>query len=142
LFEPVESWPGIPKGNFRFSPRCLTDLASIARDYATVRTLAVIFVLALITIAFEVYSDASSVSKDISHMAVPDQEAPRRPRRAAAHARFGSRAGKGPATAYNASSALRRRYAPPPIDGRQRGMLAVYFRGQGSVSAGGHKAET
>jgi hypothetical protein len=31
----------------------------IACDYATVRTLAVIFVLALITIDFEVYADAS-----------------------------------------------------------------------------------
>jgi hypothetical protein len=27
-----ESWPGLPKRNFRFSPRCLTDLASIARE--------------------------------------------------------------------------------------------------------------
>jgi hypothetical protein len=31
-----------------------------------------IFVLALITIAFEVYSDASLVSGDISHIAAPD----------------------------------------------------------------------
>jgi hypothetical protein len=36
------------------------------------RTLAVIFVLALVTIAFEVYSDASLVSGDISHIAAPD----------------------------------------------------------------------
>jgi hypothetical protein len=68
----LESWPGIPKGNFRVSPRCPTDLAPIARDYATMRTLAVIFVLALVTIAFEVYSDASLVSGDISHIAAPD----------------------------------------------------------------------
>jgi hypothetical protein len=47
-------------------------LASIARDYATMRTLAAIFVLSLITIAFEVYSDASLVSEDISHIAAPD----------------------------------------------------------------------
>jgi len=36
------------------------------------RTLAAIFVLALITIAFEVYSDASLMREDISHIAVPD----------------------------------------------------------------------
>ena len=37
------------------------------------RTLAAIFVLALITIAFEVYSDASLVSEEISHIAAPDR---------------------------------------------------------------------
>ena len=63
---------GIPKGSFRFLPRCVTDLALITRDYATMRTLAVIFVLALVTIAFEVYSDASLMSGDISHIAAPD----------------------------------------------------------------------
>jgi hypothetical protein len=50
----------------------LTDLASIARDNATMRTLVIIFVLASITIAFEVYSDASLTSSDISHTAAPD----------------------------------------------------------------------
>ncbi len=36
------------------------------------RTLAVIFVLALITIAFEIYSDAVLTSAEVSHTAVPD----------------------------------------------------------------------
>ena len=39
---------------------------------ATMRTLAVIFVLALITIAFEVYSDAALTSAEVSHTAAPD----------------------------------------------------------------------
>jgi uncharacterized YccA/Bax inhibitor family protein len=39
------------------------------------RTLAAIFVLALITIAFEVYSDASLVSEEISRIAAPDRAA-------------------------------------------------------------------
>jgi hypothetical protein len=34
--------------------------------------LAVIFVLALITIAFEIYSDAGLTSADLSHTAAPD----------------------------------------------------------------------
>jgi hypothetical protein len=63
------------KRNSRFSPRCLTDLASIVRDYATMKTLAVIFVLALVTIAFEVYSDASLVSEEIPHIVAPDPAA-------------------------------------------------------------------
>ena len=36
------------------------------------RTMAVIFVLALITIALEIYSDASLMSEDISHIAHRD----------------------------------------------------------------------
>jgi hypothetical protein len=36
------------------------------------RTLAVIFVLALITIAFEIYSDAALTSAEVSHTATPD----------------------------------------------------------------------
>ena len=36
------------------------------------RTLAVIFVLAPITIAFEIYSDAVLTSAEVSHTAVPD----------------------------------------------------------------------
>src|ERR1700676_3099724 len=48
----LESRRGLPKQNLRVSPRCLTDLlASIARDLATMRPLAVIFILALIAIA-------------------------------------------------------------------------------------------
>ena len=39
---------------------------------ATMRTLAVIFVLALITIAFEIYSDAALTSAEVSHTAAPD----------------------------------------------------------------------
>jgi hypothetical protein len=48
----------------RFSP--------IARDNLTMRTLAVIFVLALITVAFEIYSDATLTSAEVSHTAAPD----------------------------------------------------------------------
>src|SRR5258708_2456468 len=58
----LESGRGLPKQNLRFSPRCLTDLASIARDLATMRTLAVIFVLALIAIAGGICSDAVLMS--------------------------------------------------------------------------------
>ena len=36
------------------------------------RTVVVIFVLALITIAFEVYSDAALMSAEVSHIARPD----------------------------------------------------------------------
>ena len=36
------------------------------------RTVAVIFVLALITIAFEIYSDAALTSAEVSHTAAPD----------------------------------------------------------------------
>ena len=39
---------------------------------ATMRTLAVIFVLALITIAFEIYSDAALTSAKVPHTAAPD----------------------------------------------------------------------
>jgi hypothetical protein len=37
-----------------------------------VKAVVVIVVLALITIAFEVYSDASLMREDISHIAIPD----------------------------------------------------------------------
>ena len=57
---------------FGVSPKCLTDFAPIARDNLTMRTLAVIFVLALITIAFEIYSDATLTSAEVSHTAAPD----------------------------------------------------------------------
>jgi hypothetical protein len=36
------------------------------------RTVTVIFVLALITIAFEIYSDAALTSAEVSHTSVPD----------------------------------------------------------------------
>jgi len=36
------------------------------------KTLAVIFVLTLITIAFEIYSDAALTSAKVSHTSVPD----------------------------------------------------------------------
>ena len=36
------------------------------------RILTAIFVLALITIAFDIYSDTSLVSEDLSHIAAPD----------------------------------------------------------------------
>jgi hypothetical protein len=47
-------------------PKCLADLAAIARNDPTMRTVAVIFALALITIAFEIYSDAVTRS-EFSH---------------------------------------------------------------------------
>ena len=61
----------VEKGNatavhFRFLPKCLADLAAIARDDPTMRTVAVIFALALITIAFEIYSDAALTSAEVS----------------------------------------------------------------------------
>jgi hypothetical protein len=56
---------------FRFSPKCLADLASIRRDDLTMRTVAVIFALALITIAFEIYSDAALTRSEFSRPA-PD----------------------------------------------------------------------
>ncbi len=50
---------------FRFWPQ--------SRRYnPTMRTLTVIFVLALITIAFEVYSDAALTRAEISQSAAPD----------------------------------------------------------------------
>jgi hypothetical protein len=58
--------------NFRFSPKCLTDSASIGSDKKTMKVLAVIFVLALITVAFEIYSDAALTSGEISQTAAPD----------------------------------------------------------------------
>jgi hypothetical protein len=57
--------------SFCFLPKCLADLAAIARDNLTMKTLAVIFVLALITIAFEIYSDAALTSAEVSRPA-PD----------------------------------------------------------------------
>jgi hypothetical protein len=57
---------------FGVSPKCLADFASIARNNPTMRTVAVIFALALITIAFEIYSDAALTSAEVSHTAAPD----------------------------------------------------------------------
>src|SRR5260370_40965574 len=62
---------GLSKQNLRFSPRCLPDLAIIARDFATMRTLAVIFVLALIAIAGGICSDPVLMSGTAPH-ADPD----------------------------------------------------------------------
>ena len=57
---------------FGVSPKCLADFASIARNNPTMRTVAVIFAVALITIAFETYSDAALTSAEVSHTAAPD----------------------------------------------------------------------
>ena len=57
---------------FGVSPKCLADFASIARNNPTMRTVAVIFAVALITIAFEIYSDAALTSAEVSHTAAPD----------------------------------------------------------------------
>jgi hypothetical protein len=66
----------VEKGNatalhFRILPKCLADLAAIARDDPTMRTVAVIFALALITVAFEIYSDAVLTRSEFSRPA-PD----------------------------------------------------------------------
>jgi hypothetical protein len=50
----------------------LTDLAAFAREKATMRTAVVIFKLALITTAGEIYSDAAPTSGKVSHTAAPD----------------------------------------------------------------------
>jgi hypothetical protein len=57
---------------FRFLPKCLADFVSIAYDNPSTRTVAVIFALALITIAFEIYSDAALTSAEVSHTVAPD----------------------------------------------------------------------
>ena len=73
----ISSWRRVvEKGNatalhFRFLPKSLADLASIARDDPTMRTVAVIFALALITIAFEIYSDVVLTRSEFSRPA-PD----------------------------------------------------------------------
>jgi hypothetical protein len=56
---------------FRRFAESLTDLAALTRDNPTMRTAAVIFVLALITTAFEIYSDAALTSAEVSHTAAP-----------------------------------------------------------------------
>jgi hypothetical protein len=60
------------EGSFRFWPKCLADLASIAGDNPTMRTMAIIFVLALITVAFEIYSDAALTGAENSQTATQD----------------------------------------------------------------------
>jgi hypothetical protein len=58
-----------------FSPICETALALFARENGTMRTIAIIFVLALFTIAGGVYSDAVLTSGQIRSAAVPDPAA-------------------------------------------------------------------
>ena len=65
----------VPSASFRFLPKCLADLASIAGDNPTMKTMAVIFALALMTIAFEVYSDVALTSAEVSQTAAPDPAA-------------------------------------------------------------------
>ena len=55
--------------NFGVSPKSLSDLAALTRDNPTMRTVAVIFALALITIAFEIYSDAVLTRSEFSRPA-------------------------------------------------------------------------
>ena len=55
-----------------FWPRYLTEFAAFARDKATMRAVVVIFILALITVAGEIYSDAALTSEKASHTAAPD----------------------------------------------------------------------
>ena len=46
-----------------FSPRCLIDLAALVRDSRAMRTLAVIFVSALIAIAGEIQPELDQAAK-------------------------------------------------------------------------------
>ncbi len=65
----------LPRGT-RLLPSSLTDLATIGRHKAAVmRTITVIFVLVLITIAGEIYSHAALTSGEISSTAAPDSAA-------------------------------------------------------------------
>ena len=70
--------PGVVVGYLRMIipvlPRCLTHLALFARDNASMKTVAVIFVLVLITIASEIYSDTVLTSSLVSP-AAPDPAA-------------------------------------------------------------------
>jgi hypothetical protein len=55
-----------------FSPTCQTGFASLARHDRTMRTIVVIFVLALITIAGGIYSDAVLTGDQVRPAAAPD----------------------------------------------------------------------
>jgi steroid 5-alpha reductase family enzyme len=55
-----------------FSPTYLTDSAAFDRDKRNMRTFVAVLVLALITIAFEVYSDAQLTSAEVPY-AAPDR---------------------------------------------------------------------
>jgi hypothetical protein len=55
----------------KLSPASLADPALFRRYTRAMRTLVIVFVLALISIAFEVYSDAAMTSAEIRHGA-PD----------------------------------------------------------------------
>jgi hypothetical protein len=57
----------------QFLPKSLTDLATIGRDKtAGHETIVVIFILALITIAGEIHSDAAFRCGEVSSAAAPD----------------------------------------------------------------------
>jgi hypothetical protein len=57
--------------NFGFSPRCFADFAAFEREVASMKTMFVILVLALIAITFEIYSDTSLTSAE-SNTSAPD----------------------------------------------------------------------
>jgi len=61
--------------NFGVCRKSSTDLPHSRATKATMRPLAVIFALALITIAFEIYSDAALTTAEVSHTAAPDPAA-------------------------------------------------------------------
>jgi hypothetical protein len=61
-----------PKRNFSFSTRCFADFAAFGRDGTAMKTICVIFVLALIVVTFEIYSDAALTSAEFSHTSAPD----------------------------------------------------------------------
>jgi hypothetical protein len=67
----LRSLAGICRLKIPFSPRCQAAFAVLART-ETMRTTAVIFVLALITIAGGIYSDAVLTSEQARSAAAPD----------------------------------------------------------------------
>jgi hypothetical protein len=65
------SGPVVFRGMLHASPEA-RFLPHLRATNATMRTMAVIFVLALITVAFEIYSDAALTSAEVSHTFAPD----------------------------------------------------------------------
>jgi hypothetical protein len=60
------------KRNYCFSPKCFAGFAAFEWQITSMKIMFVILVLAMIAITFEVYSDASLTSAEISHTSVPD----------------------------------------------------------------------
>jgi hypothetical protein len=60
------------KRNYCFAPKCSADFAAFERQITSMKIMYAILVLAMIAITFEIYSDASLTSAEISHTSVPD----------------------------------------------------------------------